>query len=131
MRSSAARRALPAPTEEMEQRKLAQYLDARGLLWCAVPNGGHRNPIVGARLKAQGVKPGVPDILIFTPPRGMFGIVGVAIELKRANGVPSDLTPEQKQWLRDLEAVSWCAGAMYGADDAIRKLEPLYGPVPR
>lgn len=34
-----------------------------GLIWFAVPNGGHRAKAVAAVLKATGVKPGVSDIV--------------------------------------------------------------------
>lgn len=124
------RRPLPAPTEEVEQRLLAQYLDARGLLWCHVPNGGQRNAIVGAKLKAQGVKRGCPDVLVFTPPPGKFGITGAAIELKRSSGTKSDVTPEQRTWLEGLRKTGWSTRVCFGADEAIDYIEELYGREP-
>ena len=59
------------PTEREEQVKLAKYLDSLGLLWCHVPNEGHGGygkgaQIKGARLRAEGLKSGVPDVLIFS-----------------------------------------------------------------
>ena len=59
---------MKCPTEEQEQIKLAEYLDWKGYCWCHVPNGGNRNVVTGAKLKKQGVKPGVPDVLIFDSP---------------------------------------------------------------
>lgn len=34
------------------------------LLFFAVPNGGWRNPVVAAKLKAEGVRSGVSDLII-------------------------------------------------------------------
>ena len=110
-----------APTEYEEQIKLAEYLDMKNYLWCHVPNGGNRNAITGAKLKRQGVKPGVPDVLIFLPKSG------IAIELKRSNGVPSDVRDTQKKWLTELESRDWLTKVAYGADEAIDWLEELEG----
>lgn len=111
------------PTEYEEQCKLAEYLDMKGYLWCHVPNGGNRNPITGKKLKRQGVKPGVPDVLIFDIPR--YNWNGIAIELKRSNGKPSDLRETQKEWLGELESRDWITRVAFGADDAIDWLEGL------
>ena len=46
----------------------------------AIPNGGDRNPIVAARLKAEGVKSGVSDICL---PFARQGYHGFYIELKK------------------------------------------------
>lgn len=49
----------------------------------AVPNGGARDRITGARLKAEGVLPGVADLLLFLP-RG--GYHALCIEMKTEQG---------------------------------------------
>jgi hypothetical protein len=33
----------------------------------AIPNGGQRDPVSGSRLKAEGVRPGVPDVFVPIP----------------------------------------------------------------
>ena len=109
-------------TEEQEQRAVAQYLDMRGLLYCHVPNGGMRNKAEGGKLKAQGVKDGVPDILIFKPKNGA---VGLAIELKRRTG--GRLSPYQKYWLDELENNGWAVFVAEGSDAAIKAIENFYG----
>lgn len=119
-----------APNEYEEQVKLAEYLDMKGYCWCHVPNGGNRNPITGAKLKRQGVKPGVPDVLIFDSLvkrfyNGAYRAKGVAIELKKTNGVPSDVRNSQQNWLDDLEERCWLTKVAFGADDAIDFLEEL------
>lgn len=103
---------------------VAAYLNARRLLWAHVPNGGHRNYVAAAKLKAQGVKPGVPDILIF---KATGVVCGVAIELKRRNAPPSAVSLEQHQWLADLVAAGWATHIAFGADEAIDFIEFAYG----
>ena len=113
------------PTEYEEQIKLAEYLDMKGYCWCHVPNGGNRNAIAGAKLKRQGVKPGVPDVLIFDDPCNNSN--GIAIELKRSNGRLSDVRETQKEWLANLESEKWLTKIAFGADEAINFLENLEG----
>ncbi len=56
------------------QQAVARYLDAcPGALWCHVPNEAKRGPKLAAMLKSQGLKAGVPDVLIFTPPPALPG----------------------------------------------------------
>jgi hypothetical protein len=101
---------------------LARYLDARRLLWCHAPNEGKRDPRYAARLKAEGVKAGVPDVLIFEPcyggiPPRTYG--GMAIELKRRDRSESRVTPAESRWLETLRNKGWLAEVCYGADEAI------------
>ena len=100
-------------SEEKEQMKLAAYLDGRKFLWCHVPNGGHRRKVVAASLKRQGVKSGVPDVLIFAPIRA-------AIELKRKSG--GSVSANQGKWLDALGNAGWETYVARGADKAIEWL---------
>ena len=94
--------------------------------WFHPPNGGHRNVVVAKKLKAQGVKRGVPDVMIVDRPPANPKNVGVAIELKRRKG--GSLTKEQKRWLRILSEKGWAVAVCRGADEAIKFLEELgYG----
>jgi len=112
-----------APTEEQELKVIAEWLDLHGLLWCHVPNEGQHKVQYRVKQMAMGVKPGVPDILIFTPPRaGTY--VGTAIELKRADK-SNRPTKRQKEWLVKLSELGWYTAVCYGADEAIRLLEKL------
>lgn len=115
------------PTEEQEQRLLAQYLDARRMCWAHPPMGGLRDRVVAAKLKAQGAKAGLVDVLIFDSPPLLHGIVGTAIELKRRNGRPSDVSDVQRAWLEALAKRGWKTHVAFGADDAIAYVEGLYG----
>lgn len=61
-----------------------------------VPNGGKRPMGEAGKLKAMGVKPGVPDLLI---PKASGSWMGLAIELKSPVGRLSD---PQREWLAEL-----------------------------
>ena len=100
-------------SEEREQMKLAAYLDGQKFLWCHVPNGGHRRKVVAASLKRQGVKPGVPDVLIFAP-------IQAAIELKRKSG--GSVSANQRKFLDALSNAGWETYIARGADKAIEWL---------
>lgn len=121
------RRSSDVPSEAAEQRMVVQWLAARRLLYCHVPNGEKRDIITASRLRGLGVRRGCPDLLVFTPPPGKFGITGVAIEMKRRGATASGVSVEQREWLAALEACGWRTCVAFGADDAIAWLESLYG----
>jgi len=96
--------------------KLHEGRDKRLRLLFAVPNGGDRHKIVAAKMKAEGVKPGVPDYLL---PVSASGCAGLAIELKSRTGYASK---EQKQWIADLREQGWRAEVCRGWEQAWRVL---------
>ena len=113
-----------APHEHDEQAALFAWAEANEgrypelALLFAIPNGGHRHPAVAAQLKAEGVRAGVPDVLLLCR-RG--GYAGMALELKRrdhSNGP----TPEQRDWLARLNAAGYKTVVCYGADEAIKAI---------
>jgi hypothetical protein len=83
------------------QAAVAKYLDYCNVQWCHVANERNTTKLRGAMLKAQGVKSGVPDILIFEP-RGKN--IGLAIELKVGHNKP---TRNQREWLVNLSLRGW------------------------
>lgn len=111
-------------TEQQIQEQLAKYLDSMGLLWTATANGGVRAKAAAAALKRGGVKAGVPDVLIFTPPPSGVG-VGLAIELKRPREgarPKGRISDHQRIWLEALRATGWRAEVAYGYDHALEIL---------
>lgn len=104
--------------EDQEQITLAGWLNGTGVPWCHVPNGGKRNRREAAKLRAMGVRRGVPDILI-------FDIKSVAIELKRARPAKSKVSEHQLKWLAHLDGAGWHTVVCYGAQEAIEYLRGL------
>ena len=69
----------------------------------AIPNGGHRGKAAAGKIRAEGAKPGVPDLFLPVARRGQHGLW---IELKKAGGSPS---PEQLDWLLYLHHAGYAA----------------------
>ena len=118
----------PVPTEDAEHEALAQYLDARGFLWCHVANearGGARSRVaLGQKMKRLGVKAGVPDVLIFNRPNEPAHCAGVAIELKRRRG--GRVTKEQEWWGEELRKRGWVCEVCHGVEEAIELIEAVF-----
>ena len=86
-------------------------------LFFAVPNAGKRTPRQGAYMKAEGLRPGFVD---FGVPTAQNGYHGLFIELKTSAG---KLSPEQRQWLSDLNAEGYAARMCRGWLDAVDTIE--------
>ena len=100
------------PPEENEQLALVQWLELHKVKFTHVPNEGRHKVQYRVKQKQLGVKPGIPDILIFDPPPACPENVGVAIELKRQKG--GRVTPEQTAWLEHLKGKGRGRGSMPG-----------------
>jgi len=114
---------LTSPSEEQEQRTVADYLDWLNIVWCHPPNGGKRSKSEAARFQLIGVKPGVPDILIFSQPPKLPNVRGVWIEMKKVRGPKP--TESQSQWHSDLGECNWVGRVCYGAEDALTFIKSL------
>lgn len=117
-----------ANEEDAVQQVVARYLDLAGVLYCHVPNGGYRHPATAARLRSQGVKAGVPDIMVYDAPPRVPGTVGAAMELKRTKG--GRVSPAQQAWLRGLANAGWATAVCHGVDEALAMLRD-WGYEPR
>ncbi len=115
------------PLEHDEQVELFRYAkvhertDPRWRLLSASQNGlAASSKVAAARAKAAGMKKGFPDISLPVP-RGPWH--GLYIELKRVGAPPSDVTPEQRQWLADLTDQGYRAIVARGWVEAVEQIE--------
>jgi len=100
------------------QKSIAQYLDARGLCWWAVPNGGQRNVIVASKLKAEGVKAGVPDITLIHD--GMY--YGLEVKKPKTTTPQGKLSPSQISMISNIKKCGGDVGVVYCVADVIEFL---------
>ena len=116
----ALNRSSKLPYEAEEQSALFRMLEPLSvrhpelLLLYAIPNGGSRNKIEAAHLKAQGVKRGVPDLCL---PVARGGYHGLYIEMKRQQG--GRVSDEQKWWLGQLRRQGYLTAVAKGAQPAL------------
>ena len=107
------------PTESDEQISLFQWAERQDKVYPElrlmyhIPNGGLRNKVTAARLKAEGVKPGVPDIFL-PAPRGRWH--GLYIELKRRKG--GKVSDEQAAWIYSLDKMGYKVAVCRGWTEA-------------
>ena len=118
-------------TEEASlQRAVVQHLIFRGvpgLIFFAVPNGMVSDPVSVARMKAQGLMPGAPDLMIFVPPDEPFDDTKwpypLCLELKSAKG---RLSEAQAQFEVDCNRIRLAYEVAFNIDEALEILE-FYG----
>lgn len=116
------RAARVGPTEAGEQMALVTWRDTilsrepRLARLIHIPNGEFRHKATAGRLKAMGVVPGVPDLILPVRSRGFSA---AAIELKAPGGSVADA---QDDWLAHLRDEGWAATVCIGWVAAARWL---------
>lgn len=115
-------RAKPVDREGQEQAALMReielrYPEVRDLIY-HVPNGGHRMKAVAAKLKAQGVKAGIPDLVL---PMARGGYFGLYVEFK-ATIDPAPVSASQQAYIRRLNDQGYLAIVCRGHFDAMEQL---------
>lgn len=92
----AYRTRLPAAADVEPGSTIGDYL-------FAVPMGGKRNPIEAKRLRAEGAKAGVSDLIL---PLRRQGLAGLFLEMKAPGQRPTD---KQAAWLERMERAGYLA----------------------
>lgn len=90
----------------------------------AIPNGGDRHPATAARLKAEGVRAGIPDLFLSLP-AGKAN--GAFIEMKKRKG--GVVSKQQAEAMQRLHRAGYCCVVCEGwkeAADFIRGYVILY-----
>lgn len=104
------------PSEHAEQVTVINWFrrEYHDLIIFAIPNGELRHPMVAARLKSEGVTPGIPDLCIIKDDAVIW------VEMKAQGGRLSNVQKEIHQKMRGLKhTVLVC----YGFKDAIEQIK--------
>lgn len=116
---------IKAPSEHEEQAAFIQ--------WCnlptvqnrypelayifAIPNGGKRTIGTAVKMKAEGVKRGVPDLMLPVPRGDFFGLF---LETKVQGNYP---TKEQVAWQSFLMGQNYAAFICYGYEELVANVQ--------
>jgi hypothetical protein len=82
-------------------------------LFFAIPNGGKRDPVTAARMRDEGVTPGVPDLFLAVP-RG--DKAGLFVEMKAMTR--GRVSPAQNKILGALSAAGYATAVPRGYEEA-------------
>nr|WP_298117395.1 VRR-NUC domain-containing protein [uncultured Pseudomonas sp.] len=98
--AASSSRRIAVDYEGNEQVALLRWLQlqhpAAYALTYHVPNGGRRDKVTAAKLKAQGVKAGIPDLKMAIARGGFFGLY---IEFKATPPHDAAVSPSQREML--------------------------------
>jgi hypothetical protein len=118
-----SKRAKPVDREGLEQaallRELKLRLPAIEALIYHVPNGGQRHKLVAIKLKEQGVKAGVPDLVL---PMARGGYFGLYLEFKATAPNDAAVSASQHAWIRQLNEQGYLAIVCRGHFDAMEQI---------
>jgi hypothetical protein len=116
-------RAKPIDREGMEQAALLKEVTLRypaaAKLIYHVPNGGHRHKLVAVKLKEQGVKAGVPDLVL---PMARGGYFGLYIEFKAKPPFDAAVSASQDAYIQALTEQGYLAIVCRGHIDALEAI---------
>jgi hypothetical protein len=104
--------------EHNEQCALFQWVEySKGVIpelnnIFAIPNGGQRHVVVAMKLKAEGVRAGIPDIFLAFPWGGWSGLF---IEMKAGKNRTS---PAQNEWIMRLQQANYMVVVCYSFEQA-------------
>ena len=109
----------PEHTEQCALFRWAGYQSKRLpelALMFAIPNGGHRHPATAAKLKAEGVKAGIPDICLPVARRWRdMDFHGLWVEMKVGRNKP---TANQIWWHMQLAQQGYRVAVCWGWESA-------------
>lgn len=110
--------------EHKEQCALIKWCEIKGAPFnkiFAVPNGGKRNRATAGKLKAEGVRAGIPDLML---PWASRGFNGLFIELKTEKG---RVTDKQAERIEQLNNDGYLAVVCHGWEAAKSVMEHYIG----
>lgn len=121
----------PVDFEGREQQMLVRWMELQHRAAYAVtwhtPNGGARDKATAGKLKAQGVKAGVPDLQLAVARGGFFGLF---IEFKATPPNDAAVSETQKTMLSRLQGEGYRAVVCRGINEAMAEIN-AYLAMPR
>ena len=84
----------------------------------AIPNGGQRNIVTAAQLKAEGVRAGIPDLFLAVPRHEAHGLF---VEMKKAKG--GRVSEKQSAVMEMLAEQGYTWAVCHGWTEAKRAIE--------
>lgn len=113
------------PSEHQEQRAFVEWLEANKYMFTAIPNGGGRSITQAMKLKREGVRPGLPDMLVIVNGH-LVWIEMKKSDLKPKRGGKGGVSDDQWRWIDELNR---CENTQvfvcYGSKDAIKAIESI------
>ena len=106
------------PTEHQEQSLVVKYCTLKKIPIFHIPNGSYKSVTARTKSKQEGLKAGVPDLMIPVPNKNHHGLF---IEMKRVKN--SKVSVHQKQWIELLNKQGYKAIVCYGNNEAIKEIE--------
>lgn len=87
----------------------------------SIPNGGMRDPITASRLQAEGLRAGIPDLMLARP---VAEWAGLFLEMKAAKGRTSE---EQDEVMGYLQRAGYRCAVCWSAEEAIQHITQYLG----
>jgi len=114
----------PARNEHCLQRAIANWCAGLGLQlvrgrFAAIPNGGARDVITASKLKAEGVRAGMPDLIFWREP-------GRVLWMEVKNGTSGSVSAAQKVLHSALKADGHLVVVCRSLSEAIEAVEAFY-----
>ena len=111
--------------EDLLQRAVMNYLIMQypDAIFTHPMNEGKRSKFEQYKMKYLGAKPGIPDLLVFSPNK-YFG--GLAIELKYKYNKP---TENQKKWFKWLKKCNWSVHCHNNFDDCVQTIDNYFNNI--
>lgn len=111
-----------------------QHPELQGLLF-AIPNGGARSKATAGKLKAEGVVPGVSDLILLVPREIVAHMNGKAVLIQAAFGLCIEMktktgrqSHEQKEWQAKVESRGYKYAVCRSLEDFINTIENYLKP---
>jgi hypothetical protein len=111
------------PESQLQQAVMRWWRHAHAGLYCpeellfAIPNGGARHIATAVRMKKEGVRCGVPDLMLAAPSKGSYGLF---IELKA--GKTGRVSEAQERMINLLNAHGYRADVCRSFDQTINTI---------